>query len=184
MQQRHRALPVTGLVAAVIVAACGGATGTPAAPGTQAPAPTIGGAATSAPADGFEGELLAIGPELLAPVFGASVPTPTCTSLAGGDGHSCRWAAGTDGALLMDADADQSFATEEEWRAAYTNAGFTEEIPGVGVAALGGDNPLADGWRASAYTSDGIAYTVTINKTGDQAAVKALVLAVLAKLAA
>ena len=61
--------------------------------------------------------------------------------------------------------------------AAFGTAGFDEQIPGIGVPALGGDNPLSDGWRASAYGSDGVAYTVTVNRTGDETAVKAMVTA-------
>ena len=53
----------------------------------------------------------------------------------------------------------------------------------MGVAAPGGDNPLSDGWRASAYGSDGVAYTVTINKSGDVETVKAMVTAILKVLA-
>jgi hypothetical protein len=168
------------LVAALGIAACGGGNPTTAPtgqqPGTTLPGATDGPAATA----GLGGELEGLAAELLAPVFGATIPTPTCTDMSGG--RQCRWIVG-DGELLVDADVQSDFATEEEWRTAFGDAGFEEEIPGVGVAALGGDNPLADGWRATAYTSDGLAYSVTVNKPGDEAEAKAIVIAILTALA-
>ena len=183
MERIARAIPVTALPAAlalaagVAIAACGGAasTGAPATsgPGATQPAGTTAG--------GIGANIQALGTELLAPVFGATVPAPTCDTM-GEDGFTCRWEA-DDGALLVDADADPTFETEAAWREAFGSAGFDEEIPGIGVAALGGDNPLSDGWRATAYTSNGIAYSVTINKPGDAEAARALVIAILTKLA-
>jgi hypothetical protein len=182
MQKIQRALRVTALPTAfaLVLAACGGGVPT-AAPGTQNPAGTAGATAPGATSGGALLSPEDLPSTLTAPIFGAEIPTPTCTDLSGGR-TQCRWIV-DDGALLLDADADPSFETEAEWRTAFGTAGFDEEIPGIGVAALGGDNPLADGWRASAYTSDGIAYTVTVNKPGDQAAVKAMVIAILTALA-
>ena len=181
MKTSLRPLPAAALAAALVLAACGGGAPTSTlrtqVPGATAPTATSPAATTGAGA-GIEG----LGAELLAPVFGASIPTPTCTDMSGG-GRQCRWMVG-DGELLVDVDVQPEFETEAEWRAAFGTAGFDEEIPGVGVAALGGDNPLSDGWRASAYTSDGLAYSVTVNKPGDQAAVKAMVIAILTALAA
>ena len=186
MQMNQRPLAATGLVLALTLAACGGAASTSApatqAPGaTGAPAGTLPAATTGGAAGELGANIQALGADVLAPVFGASIPTPTC-DVMGDSGFTCRWMV-NDGELLVDADADASFETEAAWREAFGSAGFDEEIPGIGVAALGGDNPLSDGWRASAYTSDGIAYSVTVNKAGDVAAVKAMVIAILTKLA-
>jgi hypothetical protein len=126
-------------------------------------------------------ELQALGADLLAPVFGASIPTPECDTRTDGSSF-CRWTS-ADGATVLDAEQSSGYATVDEWRTAFGTAGFDEEIPGLGVAALGGDNPLADGFRASTYTSAGESFTVTVNKAGDTAAVKALVTTILAALA-
>ena len=180
MTRPLRPLPAIALLATLAIAACGGGTATRAprteAPGSTLPGATDGPAATTSPGAELEG----LGAELLAPVFGASIPTPSCTDMSAG--RQCRWIVG-DGELLVDADVQTEFATEEEWREAFGTAGFDEEIPGIGVAALGGDNPLADGWRATAYTSDGLAYSVTVNKPGAEAEVKAIVIAILGALA-
>jgi hypothetical protein len=182
MESTRRLGAVTAIAAALLVAACGGtATPTGAAATTDAGS-TAGGATAAPPAGGdAEAKLKALGPELLTPIFGASIPTPTCTGL-GDEGVQCRWTV-NDRELLLDADSDPTFESEEAWRAAFGSAGFDEEIPGIGVAALGGENPLSDGWRASAYASDGVAYSVTINKAGDVTAVKAMVNAILKVLA-
>ena len=180
MESTRRLAAVTAIVMAV-VGACGGTTGPTGAPRTAGTGSTPG-AATAGPAAGdAETRLKALGPELLTPIFGASIPTPTCGSMSGG-GVQCRWSV-NDGELLLDADADPSFDSEEAWRAAFGQVGFDEEIPGIGVAALGGDNPLSGGWRASAFASDGVAYTVTINKSGDPEAVKAMASSILKVLA-
>jgi hypothetical protein len=182
METTRRRAAVMTIAAALIVAACGG-TATPTGPAATSGAGSTAGAATAAPPVGGDAEakLKALGPELLTPVFGASVPTPTCTT-SGEEAVQCRWIV-NDGELLLDAGADPTFETEEAWREAFGTAGFDEEIPGIGVSALGGDNPLSDGWRASAYGSDGVAYSVTINKSGDVTAVKAMVSAILKALA-
>lgn len=175
-----RPLPTAAMAAALALAACGGGTPTSTLR-TQVPGATSPGGAGQPGTAGPGAELENLGAALLAPIFGASIPTPTCTDLFGGS-MQCRWIVG-DGELLVDAGLQTDLETEAEWRDAFGNAGFDEEIPGIGVAALGGDNPLADGWRATAYTSDGLAYTVTVNKPGDQAAVKAIVIAILTALA-
>jgi hypothetical protein len=182
MESTRRIAGVTAILTALLLAACGGGTTTPTgAAGTAGPGSTPG-AATIPPVGGdFEARLKALSPALLAPIFGASIPSPTCTEI-GEEGVQCRWNV-NDGELLLDAGADPSFESEAAWREAFGTAGFDEEIPGVGVAALGGDNPLSDGWRGSAFGGDGVAYSVTINKGGDQAAVKAMVIAVLKALA-
>jgi hypothetical protein len=180
MRRTLRPLPAIALLAALAIAACGGGNPTSAPttqqPGSTLPSGTDDTAATTGPGTELEG----LGSELLAPVFGATIPTPTCTEVSGG--RQCRWIVG-DGELLVDADVQTDFATEDEWRTAFGDAGFDEEIPGVGVAALGGDNPLADGWRASAYTSDGLAYSVTVNRPGSEEEAKAIVIAILTALA-
>lgn len=181
MDSTRRFAGLTAVGMALLLAACGG-TPTPTG-GPQAT--TVGstpGAATAGPVGGdFEARLKALGPELLTPIFGASIPAPTCSPI-GEEGVRCRWSV-DDGALLLDADADPTFESQAAWREAFGTAGFAEDIPGVGVAALGGDNPLSDGWRATAFGSDGVAYSVTINKTGDVEAVKAMVTAILKVLA-
>ena len=160
-----------------IVAACGTSPAT-SGPGSTAPAGgTQNPAVTTAPVSA----LADLGTELLAPVFGASIPTPQCDTRSDGSSF-CRWTS-ADGATVLDAEQDSGYATVDEWRTAFGDAGFDEEIPGIGVAALGGDNPLADGFRASTYTAGGDSFTVTVNKVGDAAAVKALVTAILAALA-
>ena len=183
MHSTRRLAAVTATAAALIVAACGGGTTTPTGAAATSGTGSTAGAATPAPPAGGDAEarIKALGPELLTPIFGASIPTPTCTT-SGEEAVQCRWIV-NDGELLLDADADPTFDTEEDWREAFGKAGFDEEIPGIGVAALGSENPLSDGWRASAYGSDGVAYTVTINKSGDVTAVKAMVTAVLKALA-
>ena len=175
-----RPLLAAALVASFAVGGCGAGTptNTPGTPGPAATSPT--GTTPAATAAGGT-DIQALGTELLASVFGASIPTPTCTDMSSG-GKQCRWMAG-DGTLLVDVDVQTEFETEAEWREAFGTAGFDEEIPGIGVAALGGDNPLADGWRGTVYTSDGLAYSVTVNKPGDEAAVKAIVIAILTALA-
>jgi hypothetical protein len=181
MESTRRIVGVTAIAAMVLLAACGGGTAPTGAAATAGTGSTPG-AATTAPGGGeFEARLKAISPALLTPIFGASIPAPTCTEV-GDEGVQCRWTV-NDGELLLDADADPSFESEAAWREAFGTAGFDQEIPGVGVAALGGDNPLSDGWRASAFGSDGVAYSVTINKSGDQAAVQAMVTAILKALA-
>lgn len=175
-----RPLSAAALVAVLALAACGGGTPTSTLR-TQAPGATSPGGAVPGSTTGAGADIERIGAELLLPVFGASIPTPTCTDLNGG-GKQCRWSV-NDGDLLVDAGLQTDLETEAEWREAFGAAGFDEQIPGIGVAALGGDNPLADGWRATAYTSDHLAYTVTVNKSGDQAAVKAIVIAILTALA-
>ena len=162
---------------AAMLGACGGASPAPttqATSGSSTPAAT-GPAATSAAGNPF-GALTAA---LLGPVFGATVPTPECGT-RGDEGQYCRWTS-ADGQVVLDAESDPTFDSVDAWRTAFGTAGFDEEIPGIGVGALGGTNPLADGFRASTYTSDGTAYTVTLNKTGDA---KTLVLAILGALAA
>jgi hypothetical protein len=184
MESTRRIVAVTALAAALTVAACGGSNPAPtgAAATSVTTTETTADDTTSGSAGGdFEAKLKALGPALLAPIFGASIPTPTCTT-SGEEAVQCRWNV-NDGELLLDADADPTFESEEAWREAFGTAGFDEEIPRIGVAALGGDNPLSEGWRASAYGSDGVAYTVTINKSGDQAAVKAMATAILKALA-
>ena len=181
MKSTNRIAAVTAILTAFVLAACGGTT-TPTGAAATSGTGSTPGAATTAPVGGeFEAKLKALSPALLTPIFGASIPAPTCTEL-GDEGVQCRWNV-NDGELLLDADADPSFEDEAAWRAAFGTAGFDEEIPGVGVAALGGDNPLSEGWRASAFGSDGVAYSVTINKSGDQEAVKAMVTAILKALA-
>jgi len=183
MKRIPRPLPAIALLATLALAACGGSTPTSTVgPGTLAPGATSPSGAGPGPTTGPGTDVEGIGAELLAQVFGTSIPTPDCADLNGG-GKTCRWLAG-DGELMVDAGVQTDLETETEWREAFGDAGVKEEIPGMGVPVLGGDNPLADGWRATAYTSDGLAYTVTINKPGDQAAVKAIVLAILAALAA
>jgi hypothetical protein len=182
MESTRRLAGLIALVLALALSACGGGTTTTGAPQATSADSTLG-ATPGAPAGGdFETTIRALGPELLAPIFGASIPTPTCTPLGDGGGVQCRWSV-NDGELLLDADADPTFESEAAWREAFGAVGFDEEIPGVGVAALGGDNPLSDGWRASAFGSDGVAYSVTINKSGDVEAVKAMVTAILKVLA-
>ena len=182
MNGTRRLNAVTAVAAALLVAACGGAT-SPTGAAATAGAGSTAGASTAAPPAGGDAEarIKALGPELLTPIFGASVPTPTCTT-SGDEAVQCRWSV-NDGELLLDADANPTFESEAAWREAFGKAGFDEEIPGIGVAALGSENPLADGWRATAFGSDGVAYSVTINKSGDLAAVKAMVSAVLKALA-
>lgn len=187
MESIRRAAAVTAIAATLVLAGCGGGTsptGAASTSGTTTATSTTADDTTSGSAGGdFEARLKALGPELLAPIFGASIPTPTCTAMGDGGGVQCRWNV-NDGELLLDADADPTFESEEAWREAFSeNIGFKEEIPGIGAAAFGGDNPLADGWRASAYGNDGVAYTVTINKAGDVTAVKAMVNAILKVLA-
>jgi hypothetical protein len=183
MESTRRVLGVTVILAALLVAACGGS------PATTGGPPSTGAGSTPAPATAappvggdFEARLKALDPALLSPIFGASIPAPTCAAMGDGGGVQCRWIVG-DGTLALDADADPTFESEATWREAFGQAGFDEEIPGVGLAAIGGINPLSDGWRASAYASDGVAYTVTVNKTGDVEAVKAIVTAILKALA-
>ena len=161
---------------ALLLAACGA---TPSSTGsnTSAPGATTGPGGTAGRGSG----LADLDAAALAPFFGTSIPTPECTS-TGESAQKCRWSS-SDGSVVLDVEHDPTFESVEEWRAAFGTAGFDEEIPGVGVAALGGDNPLADGFRASAYTSTGDAYTVTVSKAGDPAAVKALVVALLGTLA-
>lgn len=182
MKSTRRLAAMTAIAAALMVAACGGGT-TPTGAAATAGSGSTAGASTAAPPAGGDAQarIKALGPELLTPIFGASIPTPTCTT-SGEEAVQCRWSV-NDGELLLDAGADPTFETEQAWRQAFGTAGFDEEIPGIGVAALGGDNPLSDGWRASAYGSDGVAYTVTINKSGDATAVKAMVNAILKVLA-
>lgn len=180
MESTRRLAAVTAIVVAV-AAGCGGGTAATTGPKATGTGSTPAAATTGPVTGDVAARLKALDPALLTPIFGASIPTPTCTSMSGG-GTQCRWSV-NDGALLLDADADPSFDSQEAWRAAFGQAGFDEQIPGIGVAALGGDNPLADGWRASAYGSDNVAYTVTINKPGDQTTVKGLVNAILKALA-
>lgn len=161
----------------VLVAACGSSPAT-SGPGSTAPAGgTQGPAATDTPVSGLEG----LGTELLAPVFGGAVPTPECDTRSDGSSF-CRWTS-ADGATVLDAEHSSEYATVDEWRTAFGTAGFDEELPGIGVAALGGENPLSDGFRAAAYTAGGESFTVSLSKTGDATALKALVTAILAALA-
>lgn len=180
MNSFRRPLAATALVAAIAITACGPGAATSALT-TQGPGATLpGGTGGPAMTSGAGAALEDLGTELLAPVFGATIPKPTCSDMSGG-GRQCRWIVG-DGDLLVDADVQTEFETEAEWREAFGSAGFDEEIPGIGVAALGGKNPLADGWRATAYTSDGLAYSVTVNKPGSEAEAKTIVIAILTAL--
>ncbi len=176
MRFHPRLLP-TAVLTALILAACGGSPATSGPGGTGTTGATQNPAVTIPPASALQD----LGTDVLAPVFGATIPTPECGTRTNGTSF-CRWTS-ADGATVLDAEQDSGFASVEEWRTAFGTAGFDEEIPGIGAAALGGENPLAEGFRASTYTSTGDSFTVTVAKAGDAAAARALVTAILAALA-
>jgi hypothetical protein len=173
----HLRLLAPAALLAVFVGACGSS------PATSGPGSTNPAGATQNPAVTTDpvASLKNLGTDLLTPVFGGSIPTPECDTRSDGSGF-CRWTS-ADGATVLDAEQNSGYATVDEWRTAFGTAGFDQEIPGIGAAALGGDNPLAEGFRASTYTATGDSFTVTVTKAGDAAAVKALVTAILSALA-
>ena len=175
MQSIRRSLAVTGLVAGLVLAACGGAAST-AAPGTQGPGATPGGGTPGS------GGGSALTPEtlpaaLLAPVFGGAVPEPQCGDMAP-SGDFCRWSS-ADGSIVLDVQRDGQFGTEEAWRAAFGTAGFDEELHDLSIPVLGRETVLSPGYEAAAYGPDKTSYSVSLTSDGDTAAVKAMVLAVL-----
>ena len=177
MQSLHRAVPVTVVTAVAILAGCG-------SPGPTPAVATQPGAATAAPVGATPGigPGAGIGPEdlpgeLIATVFGGSAPTPSCGDLATG-GDFCRWAT-ADESVVLDVQRENGFSNEDAWREAFGNAGFDEDLPDIGVPALGGTTPLAAGYRAAAYGGSNIAYSVSLTSAGDPAAVKASVVAVI-----
>ena len=175
MKRIPRSLAVTALAGALVVAACGSGTST-GAPATQ------GSAATPAVPAGTAGSGGALSPEtipaaLLAPIFGATIPEPTCGDMAP-SGDYCRWAT-ADQSIVVDVQRDGQFGSEDAWRAAFATAGFDEDLPELGIPALGGTTPLSAGYRAAAYGPDRTSYSVSLTHSGDPATVKGLALTLL-----